>query len=150
MSGALVGPLRPVRYTTGPTQWHDLPRNTLDIRYSACGNHHLACDCREAMLAEDIGEYRAMYRDLEQAIIDAIKGHQTWAYTTVGEYGTTVDDEFAQCKCPVCEIARTCGVGWSECQRQRREAYEVQNAAERERERTYYAAHFPDLDEVPF
>jgi hypothetical protein len=116
MTAALVGPLQPVRYADGATEWHDLPRNTIDIRYSACGNHHLACDCREAALAETIGEYRAMYRELEQAITAAIEGHPTWAYSRDG-YS---EDEAGQCKCPVCHIARKCFVGygaWSDARR---------------------------------
>lgn len=106
---ALVGPLSPVRYATGPTRWHDLPRSTLDIRYTACGSHHLACDCREAMLAEDAAEWRAMYRQLESALLTAIKGHPTWAYD---ERGFT--DEAGECKCPPCLIARETFTGYTE------------------------------------
>lgn len=142
---ALVGPLQPVRYATGPTQWRDLPRSTLDIRYTACGNHHLACDCREALLAEDIGEYRAMYREIEQVILTAIKGHQTWAYRHDGW-----DDEFAQCKCQACIIARAAGIGWGECQRQRRVTWDEQNAAERERDTARYRRAICPDDAVPF
>jgi len=146
----LVGPLRPVRYATGRTQWRDLPRNTLDIRYAACGNHHLACDCREAMLAEDIGEWRAMFREVEQVVLAAIRGHQTYAYTGTDDSGWSGEDEFAQCKCQACEIARSAHIGFSECMGQQRAAYERLAAESRERQRAAYAAFYADLDEVPF
>jgi hypothetical protein len=150
MTAELTGPLRPVRYADGRTDWHDLPRNTMDVRYAACSNHHLACDCREALLAEDIAEYRAMFRELEQAILDAIKGHQTYAYTGPSDTGWSSDDEFGQCKCQACVIARAVHVGFSECLRQRRATGERLAAEARERDRAYFAATYPDMDEVPF
>jgi hypothetical protein len=143
VSAGLVGPLPVIRFADGTRQAYTPPRNTMDIRYAVCKDHHPACDCREALLAEDVGEYRAMYRDLEQAILAAIKGHQTWAYRHDGW-----DDEFAQCKCAACDIARAARIGWSECQAQRAEASAALNAAERER--AYFAATYPDLNEVPF
>ena len=150
MTGELVGPLRPVRYADGRTEWHDLPRNTLDIRYEACAIHHLACDCREAMLAEDITEYRAMFRELEQAILDAIQGHQTYAYTGQSDTGWSSEDEFAQCKCPVCAIARAAHIGFAETMRQRLEASKHLEAEATERDRAWWARNHPDLDEVSF
>lgn len=137
---ALAGPLRPVRYADGATEWHDLPRNTLDIRYAACGNHHLACDCREAMLAEEIAEYRAMFRETEHAILAAIKGHLTWAYTPDG-----YEDEMARCKCPACVIARAAHIGYVECMNARTVDTLRLQAEARRRDRHYY-----DLNEVPF
>jgi hypothetical protein len=147
---ALVGPLRPVRYADGRTEWHDLPRNTLDIRYAACNDHHLACDCREALLAEDTAEYRAMWQELEQAILDAIEGHQTYAFTGTDDSGWSGEDEYAQCKCPACVIARSVHIGFSECMRQHREAYERLAAESRERARAAFAAIYDGTDEVPF
>jgi hypothetical protein len=146
----LVGPLQPVRYAGGRTEWHDLPRNTLDPRYADCFAHHLACDCREAWLAEDIGEWRLMFRELERAILAAIKGHQTYAYTGTDDSGWSGEDEFAQCKCQACVIARSAHIGFSECMRQQRAAYERRAAESRERQRAAYAAFYADLDEVPF
>lgn len=108
MTAALVGPLQRVRYADGATEHYDLPRNTLDIRYSACGNHHLACDCREAMLAETIAEWRAESEMLQNAIAEAIKGHPTWAYSRDG-YST---DPLGECKCQLCHIARQCHIGY--------------------------------------
>lgn len=109
MSAALVGPLQRVRYADGTTRAHDLPRNTIDIRYSACASHHLACDCREALLAEEAGEYRAIYHEIEQAIIAAIAGHPTWAYSRDGR----CRDELGECKCAPCHIARKCFIGYA-------------------------------------
>lgn len=97
---ALVGPLQPVVYNNR-VDYRDLPRNTLDIRYEACGNHHLACDCREALLAESEGEWRHMYNALETAILDAIKSHNTWD-----------EIEANRCQCQACAIARSCHVGF--------------------------------------
>ena len=147
---ALVGPLRPVRYANGATRWHDLPRNTMDIRYAACASHHLACDCREALMAEDIAEYRAMFRELEQVILAAIKGHNTYAFTGTDDSGWSGVDEFAQCKCQACVIARSVHIGFSECMKQHREDCERRAAESRERMRAIYVAQFADTDEVPF
>lgn len=151
MSADLVGPLRAVRYVTGPTVWRDLPRNTLDIRYVACGNHHLACDCREAERAEEIGEHRAMYREVESVILAAIKGHSTYGFTAGG-----FEDELAECKCAACGIARAAFIGFAENRRERHEADE-RLAAEADERRRMWLERFPapsDLpcpdDEVPF
>lgn len=150
----MVGPLQRVRYAGGVTEWHDLPRNTIDIRYSACGNHHLACDCREASLAEDIGEYRVMYRELETAILVATAGHATWAYDANGW-----DDEFAQCKCRACGIARTARIGFAETMRQRQAADEAADQAAAGRGRAWQQCPVrpghpdyitADIEDVPF
>lgn len=142
---AVAGPLQCVRYANGPAEWHDLPRNTLDIRYTACGNHHLACACREAVLAEDITEYRLMFRQLEQAILAAIKGHPTYAYTGSIADAWSARDEFGQCKCPACEIARAAHIGFGECMAQRLEARKQAQAEAR----ACFATGYPATDEVP-
>lgn len=96
----LVGPVKVVRFWGGPrgsrgrfdptmSVIYDLPRNTLDPRFRACTDHHLACDCREAELGEDINEYRADYRGLRDALHRAVAGHD--AHT---------------CRCGACGIAR--------------------------------------------
>jgi len=147
VTAELVGPLRPVFYATGVTEWHDLPRDTMDIRYSACGNHHLACDCREALLAENEGEYRSELARLEKIILAAIKGHSTWE--SIDGY----PDEFGRCKCPACDIARAARVGRAQWTADREAYYKRAYAEQREREAAhwaaYYAAH-PELDEPPF
>ena len=149
-SAALVGPLQPVCYANGPVTWHDLPRNTLDVRYAACGNHHLACDCREAQQAEDIGEFAAMWGEIRQVILAAIKGHQTYAFTGTNDTGWSGVDVFAQCKCQACVIARSAHVGYIECMQDHRRDCERLAAEARERNRVAYAAIYDGSDEVPF
>jgi hypothetical protein len=148
VSGQLVGPLPVIRFADGSRQAYTPPRNTCDIRYAVCKDHHPACDCREAHLAEDIGEYRMMFRQLEDAILAAIKGHQTYAYTGQSDTGWSAEDKFGQCKCPACVIARTAHVGFVQCSQERREASERAHAEALERDRAYYP--YSDLDEVPF
>jgi hypothetical protein len=150
VSAALVGPLPVITFADGTRQAYTPPRNTMDIRYAVCSDHHPGCDCREALLAEDIGEYRMMLRDVEQAILAAIKGHQTYAYTGQSDTGWSAEDEFGQCKCPACVIARAAHIGFGECMQQRREASDRAAAEARERDRAHYARICPDLDEVPF
>lgn len=120
MTTALVGPLQRVAYN-GVTEYRDLPRNTMDIRYDACGNHHLACDCREARQAEDTGEYRARLAEIEAAIIAATAGHSTWAYSRDG----MSIDILAQCKCAPCGIRRDLFIGYSDWVRAREQADRV-------------------------
>ncbi|MGI5162767.1 hypothetical protein ACQEU3_47175 [Spirillospora sp. CA-253888] len=75
----------------------DLPDNTLDPRYSQCTEHHLACMCREALLAEDASEFRSE-RDMTQRVFNTVlQGHNTFALD---------GDTFTQCQCTGCEIAR--------------------------------------------
>jgi len=118
VTATLVGPLSRVRFADGTQLAADVPRDTLDIRYSACGNHHLACDCREASMAEAFAERRAECDALYDAIAEAIKGHPTWAYSRDGWHV----DELGQCKCHLCCIARKCRVGYFEWRKAREEA----------------------------
>lgn len=81
----------------GPTA-HALytpPRDTMDPRYRDCTDHHPACDCREAEWAEDRHEYRAQYKDIQDAFDEALKGHATRTY-----------DGSRPCQCIGCRIAR--------------------------------------------
>lgn len=117
MSAELVGPLRRVWFNEGyRPRYYDLPRNTLDLRYTACADHHPACDCREASIAEEFDERLAEFTEIYNAVLDAIKGHQTYAWKD-GER-----DKFAECKCPACGIARKAHVGYWQCKDQRDEA----------------------------
>lgn len=59
MSGRLVGPMPTVRFRDGARRVADPPRSTLDLRWLVCRDHHTACDCREAELAEQIADFRA-------------------------------------------------------------------------------------------
>jgi hypothetical protein len=120
VSADLVGPLSRVWFADSwqrPHRYYDLPKSTLDLRYKACADHHPACDCREADIAESFAEHKAEFDELYNAVLAAIKGHQTYAFTPGGSR-----DEFTECKCGACGIARAARVGWFECRRQREEA----------------------------
>ena len=114
---ALVGPLPTVRFHDGTLTPYAPPKDTCDPRYAACRDHSVACDCREAEQAEQLGEYRARLRGIERAAIDALRGHHTYAYTRDGE----IDYEWL-CMCGGCMIAR--------------QAHEVRTMADQEREGT--------------
>ncbi|MEV0236782.1 hypothetical protein [Nonomuraea sp. NPDC050786] len=77
------------------------PKNTLDSRVETCTNHRTACDCREAILAEDLAELRAECDMLLGTLREELDGHATRAYTADG-----ARDEQAECKCTGCRIAR--------------------------------------------
>jgi hypothetical protein len=109
----LVGPLPTVQFRGGPKpegSWRDRqkllpavayvpPKNTLDPRYDACTDHHVACDCREAEFAEERAEQR-MERQQMKAAFDAIlAGHETRRYG---------DDGAPGCMCTGCQLARAC------------------------------------------
>lgn len=97
---ALVGPL--VRFRGGqqmPVR-HAPPFDTRDPRYTACTDHHLACDCREAEQNENLHEHRAELREIDRAIAAAIEGHPTQVF---------VDNEERpdlECQCVGCKVAR--------------------------------------------
>lgn len=108
MSGAeVIGPLPDrvvfnggeVHYRTPnalrPAVVYSVPRNTLDPRYRTCRDHHVACDCREAELAEQINELRTELREVYRAVDDVLFGHLTDA-----EAGHTA------CQCTGCRIVR--------------------------------------------
>ena len=149
---AVVGPLRRVWFNDGMTapRYYDLPKNTLDPRYEACADHHPACDCREASIAEAFAEHKAEHDAMYNAILAAIKGHNTYPAATDRQLA-----EFEMCKCPACGIARAARVGYWEHKRRRQQAEE---AARREQwlrvNRATLAPVYPhldlDLDEVPF
>ena len=113
-STELVGPLPVIRFYGGPPQsWENKgrsrpavayvpPKNTLDPRYTACIDHHVACDCREAEFAEYRQEARAEWEQVRQAFDRALTGHLTWSPTLDGP----------QCECTACRLARELGI-WS-------------------------------------
>ena len=147
---AVVGPLRRVWFNDGMTnpRYYDLPKNTLDPRYEACADHHPACDCREATIAENHDELVAENRAMYKAICDAIDGHNTYP-AAEGQR-----DDFAMCKCAACGIARAAMAGYWRFKAQR------EAAAARMRREAWLRANRPatlaprypylDLDEVPF
>lgn len=95
-------------------------------------------------------------RIAERIIVAAIKGHQTYArYTYYGpsDLSFTGTDEFGQCKCLACVIARATGAGRPECERQRSAADRRHMAEVAERDRKHweqYRVDHPEMDEVPF
>ena len=68
------------------------PGDTTDPRYAACRQHRVACDCREAHMAEDRAEMRS-YRDqadrLEQGVDAVLALHAG-------------PDEWGRCSAPGC------------------------------------------------
>jgi hypothetical protein len=144
----LVGPLRRVWFNDAP-RYYDLPRDTLDPRYEACADHHPACDCREASIAEAFAEHKAEHDAMRNAILAAIKGHNTYPPATSWETA-----QFEMCKCVACDIARKAHVGYFECRRQRER--DARHAKSEQWKRLHHGATLapafpqPDLDEVPF
>lgn len=100
-STALVGPLPTITFPDGTRLVYQPPRNTCDNRYAACRDHRPACDCREALLAEEISEYRALYLEAKNAVREILRDHVTWAFTEHGEW-----DFERRCQCTGCQIAR--------------------------------------------
>ncbi|PXY17061.1 hypothetical protein [Prauserella flavalba] len=105
----LVGPLPTITFHGGPGGFrnparvaYSLPRNTLDPRFAACRDHRPACDCREALLAENLAELRYEYHAAQRAACEVLAGHRVEnpdAYT---------DAERAHlaCQCTGCQIVR--------------------------------------------
>ncbi|MEU9888646.1 hypothetical protein [Sphaerisporangium sp. NPDC051011] len=85
-----------------------LPKNTLDPRYAACIQHRTACDCREASVAEELGELRAEMGEVRQAFEEMLRGHATWVEGADGQW-----DKRLQCQCTGCEIARRLHLGYA-------------------------------------
>lgn len=85
---------------------YDVPVNTCDPRYSACTVHRVACDCREAEHAEEVGELRHEWAVLRDTARRALGGHQL-------EYPLGLTDlerlRFPLCLCSGCVIARDHG-----------------------------------------
>ncbi len=111
------------------------------------GDSALTCACGAVLAGAERSASAPERGPLEQAILGAIRGHQTYAYTGESDTGWIGVDDFAQCKCDACVIARAGRIGSAECDRQRREAYERLAAEARERDRARFA---DDIDEVPF
>lgn len=104
-SKALVGPVPRVRFQDGAAINYQVPRDTLDERYRLCLTHRTACDCREAMLAEERGEWRGMYHAARDAATTLLAGHPTWVYV-VSEAPDELGDLRPGCECTGCQIAR--------------------------------------------
>jgi hypothetical protein len=98
----LVGPLPVVRFRDGTRIAYQPPRDTCDgDRWRACTDHRVACDCREAEMAEQISELRAELRMAREAALRILAGHPVYAY----EEGPNGQREVG-CQCTGCQIAR--------------------------------------------
>jgi len=117
MTGHLVGPVRNgvihfrsgMRGNDGAIAYTP-PQNTLDPRYDACTDHHVACDCREAEFAEERHEWRyerdairQAFDAIRQAFDDILAGHSTHIHGEPNPYTGRADQP---CMCTGCQIAR--------------------------------------------
>lgn len=82
---------------------YQVPRNTCDPRYRQCTDHHVACDCREAELNEQLEEHRGEWRYLQDAARSALAGHQV-DHPSGDRHGFT-----QLCLCSGCVIQRATG-----------------------------------------
>lgn len=101
MTTELVGPLPTIRFYDGTKQAYNVPRDTMDPRFTACADHHPACDCREAELSEQISELRGELKEIVDAARTVLAGHPIWVY----EQGPNGDREVG-CMCTGCQIVR--------------------------------------------
>ncbi|WP_280452274.1 hypothetical protein [Nocardia cyriacigeorgica] len=97
--GPLVGPLvrfrgEQVAVTSSP------PRDTRDPRYLSCTDHRLACDCREAELAEQLTDYRLEFEQMRDLFDALTESHPT----RVEVDGVRRAD--LECRCPLCVFGR--------------------------------------------
>lgn len=98
----LVGPLKQVSFSGHARLGVDLPRNTMDLRYRACLEHRTACDCREAMIAEDRAEFTAELALIRGVFADALEGHPTFG--DLDDHGEPLESDC--CRCMGCAIVR--------------------------------------------
>ncbi len=114
MSAEVVGPLPTVLFRGGPdgsdnpvTLAYTPPRNTCDPRYAACTEHRVACDCREAEMAENLCEHRDEWRLLGNAAASALVGHQVMPPLAERGRGRLArSDDTPLCLCSGCVIHR--------------------------------------------
>lgn len=110
-SKALVGPLPTITFSGGPggywavtRQAYEVPRNTLDPRFTTCQAHHPACDCREAELAEQRHEMRAEVDAWYRAARTVLAGHRTFDWPSPG---ADLDGRGPlACQCSGCQLVR--------------------------------------------
>jgi hypothetical protein len=110
-STELVGPVPVVYFHGGPARF-DTPRsalpkaayvppqNTLDPRYAACTHHRVACDCREAEMAEDRHEFWLAQKQLAEVAGQILAGHPTRGSVAGAK----------SCMCTGCQIVRAAGI----------------------------------------
>lgn len=102
---ALVDPTKTVTFRGGPRLAPDqsvnysIPRDTCDPRYRLCIDHHVACDCREAEMAEDRNEWRHARKEQQEAFDQILAGHPTRIWSDEG-------NTMVGCQCTGCQLAR--------------------------------------------
>lgn len=99
----LVGPVPTIRFHDGTRQAYTPPRDTMDTRYVACTEHRPACDCREALFAEELSERLAMLAEVEKAAEEILAGHPAYSWRLDPVTGEEIA---AHCMCTGCQIAR--------------------------------------------
>jgi hypothetical protein len=116
----LVGPLPTILFQYGERAVriaYEVPRDTMDPRYALCTEHHPACDCREAELAEQLGEYRAEQTAARRAAARLLAGHRLKDWQdddkrSRAEIGDELWWRYAHgdgplaCQCTGCKLAR--------------------------------------------
>ena len=98
---------------------YDVPQDTMDIRYPLCTDHHPACDCREAELAEQLHEYRSEIQRVKKAAARLLVGHRlrdygdlATQYHSRAEMGGAMYDKLMAgdgplaCQCTGCQLVR--------------------------------------------
>ena len=96
-----------VRFSDDTTSDYKPPVNTLDPRYTACTDHRVGCDCREADLREDIVDIRADYDALKAAIERVVGDHPTYLEPEPSPHNTGASyKERPGCQCTGCQIVR--------------------------------------------
>jgi hypothetical protein len=99
---ALVGPVPTVRFHDGTVVAYSPPRSTVDgNRWRSCTDHRVACDCREAELAEQISELRSELKAVADVARRVLAGHATYAWED-GPNG----ERAVGCMCTGCQIVR--------------------------------------------
>ena len=119
----LVGPLPTIHFQHGHRavrQAYEVPQDTMDHRYALCTDHHPACDCREALLSEQLREYRAERKAFWDAAAVNLIDHRLRDYGDLGapagrsraEMGDDMwwryisGDGPLACQCTGCKITR--------------------------------------------
>lgn len=121
-SVALVGPVPTITFQPGSRaerRAYEVPCDTMDPRYAACTEHHPACDCREAELAEQLGEYRHEQLSMRRMAARLLIGHRLHDFGDLFAGRRTRDENGDElwwhyisgdgplaCQCTGCQLAR--------------------------------------------
>ncbi|WFN94140.1 hypothetical protein [Gordonia sihwensis] len=111
--GYRTPPWRPGRELVGPVVYfrnqyavpvdRTPPRDTVDgDRWAQCTDHHLACDCREAELGEQLRELRSELDLIKHRLTAATEGHPTFVEE---RYGSQRRRDL-ECQCTGCSVTR--------------------------------------------